>query len=139
MLQSVGFVHIMMLGDNMLQRLGEKFRHFMYGRYGNDTLNTVLLILGLVLAIASNFVQLYYFGVLSYIPLFWAIFRMYSRNISRRRQENQKFLQLFNRLKDRTHRYFACPKCRQKVRVPKGKGKISITCPKCHEKFTKKT
>ena len=46
---------------------------------------------------------------------------------------------IFDRLKDRQHRYFACPKCRQTVRVPRGKGKISITCPKCREKFIRKT
>ena len=46
---------------------------------------------------------------------------------------------LFDRLKDRQHRYFDCPKCHQMVRVPRGKGKISITCPRCREKFVKKT
>ena len=51
----------------------------------------------------------------------------------------RKFLKIVDRLKDREHRYFDCPKCHQTVRVPKGKGKIAISCPKCREKFVKKT
>jgi ribosomal protein L37AE/L43A len=77
--------------------------------------------------------------LLSYVLMFWAIFRMMSRNVYKRYQENRKFLQFFDRIKDRQHRYYDCPKCRQTVRVPRGKGKISITCPKCREKFIKKT
>ena len=77
--------------------------------------------------------------LLSYGMMFWAIFRGLSRNTYKRYQENRKFLQLTGRLKDREHRYFDCPKCRQMVRVPRGKGKISITCPRCREKFVKKT
>ena len=65
--------------------------------------------------------------------------RTLSRNTYRRYQENRKFLQFFTRLKDRQNRYFDCPKCRQLVRVPRGKGKIAITCPRCKEKFIRKT
>ena len=57
----------------------------------------------------------------------------------KRYSENRKFLLMIDRIKDRSHRYYACPKCRQTVRVPRGKGKIAITCPKCREKFIKKT
>ena len=64
---------------------------------------------------------------------------MFSRNTYARYEENRKFLRFFDRLKDREHRYFSCPKCQQPVRVPRGKGKIAITCPKCREKFIKKT
>ena len=77
--------------------------------------------------------------VLSYGLMIWAIWRTLSRNTYKRYQENRKFLQVINRLKDRHNRYFDCPKCRQMVRVPRGKGKISITCPRCHEKFIRKT
>ena len=56
-----------------------------------------------------------------------------------RSKENRKFLQIVGRLKDRQNRYFDCPKCHQLVRVPRGKGKISITCPRCREKFIRKT
>ena len=79
------------------------------------------------------------FWLLSYVLMIWAICRSLSRNTYKRYQENRKFMQFFDRLKDRQHRYFDCPKCRQMGRVPRGKGKISITCPRCKEKFVKKT
>ena len=74
-----------------------------------------------------------------YALLTISLVRCFSRNTYKRYQENRKFLQLTGRMKDREHRYFDCPKCRQMVRVPRGKGKISITCPRCREKFVKKT
>ena len=123
----------------MLHKLGDKFRQFMYGRYGSDKLNLCLLGLAVALCLLSSFPRFYLLGTVAFIPLIWAVFRMYSRNISKRQQENRRFLQFFARLKDRQHRYFACPRCRQRVRVPRGKGKIVIRCPACGERFTKKT
>ena len=75
----------------------------------------------------------------SYGLMIWALFRGFSRNTYKRYQENRKFLQFFERLKDREHRYYDCPKCRQVVRVPRGKGRIAITCPRCRERFVRKT
>lgn len=127
-------------GDvRMFQKLGQKFRYFMYGRYGSDKLGQFLLIVGVVLCLLSSFSKLYFLGLLAYVPLIYAIFRMYSRNIAKRQRENQKFLQVIHRFRDRDHSYFACPRCRQKVRVPKGKGQIIIRCPSCGERFSKKT
>ncbi len=123
----------------MLRKLGDKLRRFMYGRYGSDQLGMFLLLLGVVLALLGSFTRLYWLGFLAYIPLVLAIFRMYSRNIYKRRGENQRFMRLFGPLRDRQHRYYACPRCRQRIRVPRGKGKIRITCPKCGERFEKKT
>ncbi len=123
----------------MFHKLGEKFRQFMYGRYGSDKLNLFLLGLGVALCLLSSFSRLYFLGIFAYIPLIWAIFRMYSRNIYKRQRENRQFLQFFTRLRDRQNRYFACPRCRQRVRVPRGKGKIVIKCPSCGERFAKKT
>ncbi len=130
-----------------LRSLGAKItaglRHFMLGRYGTDKLNMVILGAGLVVCILSMLIP---FAVarlgltlLSYFFMGWAIFRMLSRNTYKRYQENRKYLQFLQQLKDREHRYYDCPRCRQQVRVPRGKGKISITCPKCKEKFVKKT
>ncbi len=123
-------------------QMGRWFRSFMAGRYGTDKLNMVLLITGLVLSIvaafSSSWLQLVcWLG--SYILMFWALFRCFSRNTYKRYQENRRYLNLIARLRDREHRYYSCPRCRQSVRVPKGKGKIAITCPKCKEKFLKKT
>ena len=124
-------------------KLSAGLRNFMMGRYGTDRLNMVILSVGLVASLLSVILRapvmdLVLF-VLSYGMMFWAIFRTLSRNTYKRYQENRKFLQLVGRIKDREHRYFDCPKCRQMVRVPRGKGKISITCPRCREKFVKKT
>ena len=78
-------------------------------------------------------------SAISYALMAWAIFRTFSRNTYKRYQENRKYLMLLQRLKDREHCYFDCPRCRQQVRVPRGKGKIAISCPKCKEKFIRKT
>ena len=118
-------------------------RSFMAGRYGTDRLNMVILFAGLGASILSMLIPVQplnlIFWALSYVLMILAIFRTLSRNTYKRYQENRKFLQFFDRIKDRQHRYFDCPKCRQMVRVPRGKGKISITCPRCREKFIKNT
>lgn len=117
-------------------------RHFMAGRYGTDKLNTCILVLGVIVSIVAailrNPLLTLILATISYVLMFWAIFRTFSRNTYKRYQENRKFLMLLDRIKDRDHRYFTCPRCRQPVRVPRGKGKIAITCPKCKEKFIKK-
>ena len=126
-----------------IQRLGYGIRNFMVGRYGTDKLNTVILCAGLAACLISAFVDSVKVNLLltavSYGLMIWALYRSFSRNTYKRYQENRKFLQFFDRLKDREHRYYDCPKCRQVVRVPRGKGKIAITCPKCKERFVKKT
>lgn len=123
----------------MFRRFNNWFARFMYGRYGSDKLNMVLLVTGLVISLVGTFSGLLILGYLAWIPFFVVLWRMFSRNISQRRRENQQFLAFFSRLTDRENRYFNCPQCRQKVRVPRGKGKISIRCPKCGNKFIKRT
>ena len=133
--------------SDMLRRLGERInqrgRYFMAGRYGMDKMNMGLLGAGLVLCLAAMLIPIPVVDLaltaLSYGLMFWAIFRTFSRNTYQRYQENRRYLRFLEQLKDREHRYFDCPRCRQPVRVPRGKGKISITCPKCKEKFIKKT
>ncbi|MBE7002596.1 MAG: hypothetical protein E7421_07940 [Ruminococcaceae bacterium] len=128
---------------NFLSKLAAGLRHFMLGRYGTDKLNMTILGVGVICSVLVMFVRLPVLDlaltVLAYGLMIWAIFRMFSRNTYKRYQENRKYLRFLERLKDREHRYFECPRCRQPVRVPRGKGKISITCPKCKEKFVKKT
>lgn len=139
----------------------ERLRRFMEGRYGADALNRflticgwVLLLSGFVLSAIDNRVTLIVGSVL--VTLSWAflvlsILRTLSKKTSQRAAENYKYfvyknkvLGWFRRLKSRwqdrkTHRYFRCPQCRATVRVPKGKGKIQITCPKCKNQFVKKS
>ena len=126
-----------------LAKLSARVQQFMVGRYGTDRLNMTILSVGLVACLISPF-----FGnaavnllltALSYGLMIWAICRALSKNTYKRYQENRKYLTFLERIKDREHRYFDCPKCRQSVRVPRGKGKIAITCPKCGEKFIRKT
>ena len=129
--------------QNFLYRLRTGFQHFMMGRYGTDKLNMAILLAGLLLSVVALFnpIALLDLGLtaLSYGLMFWAIFRCLSRNTYKRYEENRRYLRFVERLKDREHRYYDCPRCRQVVRVPRGKGKIAITCPKCKEKFIKKT
>jgi hypothetical protein len=89
--------------------------------------------------------------VIGYIPTVLCVFRILSRNIFKRKQENYKYLKIensvviwfkqkLNRAKDsKTHKYFTCPDCKQKLRVPRGQGKISVTCPKCKKSFKAKS
>ena len=124
-------------------RLRNWLRQFMAGRYGTDKLNMVILGAGLIASVAGMFFRFPPVNLLltlvSYVLLGWAIFRTFSRNTYKRYRENRKYLMLLQRIKDREHRYYDCPRCRQQVRVPRGKGKISISCPKCKEKFIRKT
>ena len=102
---------------------------FMSGRYGSDQLNNFLLIFALILLILNLFViRNPYLATIIWIILIINIFRTYSRNIYKRRAEN-----------DKMHKYFLCPNCKQTVRVPRGRGQITITCPKCKQKFDKKS
>lgn len=116
---------------------------FMAGRYGSDKLNMAILGAGLLLCVVSMFINWVVpdlvLTFLSYALMIWAIFRMLSRNTYKRYRENRAYLNFLQRLKDKEHLYFTCPRCHQTVRVPRGKGKILITCPKCSEKFQKKT
>lgn len=132
---------------NWLRQMGARLRmgfaRFMEGRYGTDKLNTTILFAGVIVCIIEIFIPFaaakMVLTMLSYGLMILAIFRAFSRQTYKRYQENRKYLMLLERLKDKEHRYFDCPRCRQPVRVPKGKGKIAITCPKCREKFIKKT
>ena len=131
---------------NWLRQFGSKLKtglyRFMAGRYGTDKLNSVILWSGVIFLLLSMFLEGWLSFILwltAYVCMGVALFRSFSRNTYKRYQENRRFLNLLERIKDRDHRYFACPKCKQQVRVPKGKGKIAISCPKCREKFIKKT
>ena len=128
---------------NLAANFSMAARHFFAGRYGHDKLNMVILGAGLVLSVVGMFVKNVPVDLIltlgSYVLLVVSMVRALSRNTYKRYQENRRFLLLLDQLKDKNHRYFNCPKCRQTVRVPRGKGKIAITCPKCREKFVKKT
>lgn len=127
---------------NLLNKLRIGMTRFMQGRYGLDRLNSVLLWISVGMAViamlVSGLVGLV-FTLLAYVLMGIAIFRALSRNTYQRYRENRWFLLQWDRIRDREHKYYSCPKCRQPVRVPRGKGKIAITCPKCKERFIKNT
>ena len=126
-------------------------RNFMIGRYGPDHLGIAMVVLSLVLYLLHGILRFTPIIYISYLLLALSIFRMLSRNMQRRRAENDKFIRYwwpiktkFGRIKTnikqkKTHKFFKCPSCRNTLRVPKGKGKLQITCPKCGERFVKKT
>lgn len=124
----------------------DKMMRFMMGRYGVDQLGKFLNIAVLVLFVVS-IVLSFISGVassilylLTLVLIVYNYFRMFSRNIYKRAAENQKFLNTKAHLQQlKTHKFFRCPKCRTKVRVPRHKGKICIICPKCKEEFIEKT
>lgn len=127
------------------------FRRFMIGRYGYDQLSMALIILSFLLTFIASLINRPILSYIGYIPLGICIFRILSRNIQRRRMENYKFTMIIspvyswfkktqNRTKDsKTHRHLKCPNCGQGIRIPKGKGKIIITCPKCKKEFKQRT
>ncbi|MBR4744363.1 MAG: hypothetical protein IK082_09265 [Oscillospiraceae bacterium] len=124
---------------------------FMTGRYGPDHLNVFLLITAIVLSVLASLFRLGILSIIGYVILLLCFFRMLSRNITARRRENDRFIRLWwpvrtkilnsaRRLKDiRKYKYFHCSGCRCTLRVPRGKGKVQITCPKCGERSVKKT
>lgn len=129
---------------NWLQRM-------MIGRYGVDKLSKAMLVLTFILLIISSFTESIIINTFAIIILALTYMRIFSRNINKRYQENMKFLQwwspievkinrMFIRLKEqKTYRFFKCTQCGQQLRVPKGKGKIKITCPRCQNSTVKKT
>ena len=126
-------------------------RRLMAGRYGSDQLNNALLLLSLLLMVIEWITRWRWMGFFVLALLILCYFRMFSRNIQARYAENQWFLRkwwsISNRLKNaglrfrdrKTHRYFKCPQCKQRLRVPRGRGKINITCPHCHHQFIRKS
>ena len=135
----------------------DKFNKFMQGRYGVDDLSRFTMGVALVLIILAMFANIFSRTVGSTLTFsgsqqsYMHIYVFFSRNIQQRYAENQKFLQMtskfrfrFNKEKDlmkqrKTHHIYSCPGCGQKIRIPKGKGKIEIECPKCHTKFVKRS
>ena len=107
-----------------MEKIKQWLRRFMTGRYGTDKLSMTILTVGVIASLAAIFVPVPFVqGLLTvgaYVLMFWAIFRCFSRNTYKRYQENRKYLMLLERIKDKEHRYFDCPRCRQPVRVPKG-------------------
>ena len=129
----------------------EKLRQFMIGRYGTDGLNQFLSIASLVLLLIAIISRVNLFTYLGVALLIFCYYRTFSRNISKRTEENYKFYTLKDRVDNKfkgwkeqwanrkVYHYYRCPQCRQKLRVPRGRGRIQISCPRCGTQFIKKS
>lgn len=129
----------------------ERFQRFMNGRYGGDELSKTIMGLCLACLILNLILGRSGLYWLALVLLGISYFRMFSRDYARRYAENQKFLQMKEQVlsklgltrrqieQRKTHHIYRCPSCKQKIRIPRGKGKICITCPKCRTEFTKKS
>ena len=117
-------------------------QNWMAGRYGSDELSFTALVLYLGICIISIFTDLEVLQILGLAIILWSFFRILSRNIPARRAENEAYLNLLRSLgakrRDKAHRYYRCKQCGAVMRVPRGLGKIEITCPKCGRTVTKK-
>ena len=138
---------------SFFQKMGNALSRFMYGRNGVDQLGWASLVLVLLLDTVELIVRSkseaarMILSTVSFLVMVWILFRMFSRNLPKRRKENAWFLtKIVNPVKnrkarsqDKDHKYFTCPQCRTICRVPRGKGKIIITCPKCGTSIHGKT
>ena len=118
---------------------------FMSGRYGFDRLGQALAVLAAVCMILAGLFDSKILTAIAYIAAVWCIYRIFSKKIVYRINENRKFNELcsafsaFTKRDRKTYRYFRCAQCKKTVKVPKGRGKIAITCPHCKNEFIKKT
>lgn len=129
----------------------DKLNKFMIGRYGSDSFSKALLTVAVILYFINIFVQHEVLTSLALLLLLYCYYRMFSRNVYKRANENQQFLYKTQKLRSsldkykrqfkdaKTHHIYRCPNCKQKIRVPRGRGRISIHCPKCNTDFIKKS
>ena len=127
----------------------ERMARFLYGRNGPDTIYQVCIWTAFALAIIGIFADSLLMSI-TYFALFaYAMFRFFSRNVTKRRAENRAFCQFFasfvqffklgkRKLTDREHVYKKCPHCRAQLRLPRKKGEHEVRCPRCHDTFSVK-
>ena len=131
--------------------LREKLERFLAGRYGIDAFGQFTLITTIILMLIASFTRSGILSSLSWVLFFYTYFRMFSRNVYKRAAENQAYLNKTYKLRNwftrqkcmlaqrKTHHIYRCPSCRQKIRIPRGKGKIEVRCPKCGTTFIKRS
>ncbi len=142
---------------NFLSNLGYKIQRFMIGRYGADQLWRALMIFYLLAIVITNIVYrfskiaYYSLSVLSLAIIIFAVFRVFSKNIEARRKENQEWLKITGRIRQKfifakernkqkkTHKFVKCKQCKKVLRLPKNKGKLNVSCPHCKNQFVVNT
>ena len=130
-------------------RLRERLQRFMYGRYGMDGFGNFLMWGAVILMLLSALFRFPLLNTLSLVMLLYGYFRVFSRNTQKRYQENCTYYRYVNIVSDffkrqksymkqsKTHHIYKCPQCKQKIRIPKGKGKVAIRCQRCGTEFIK--
>lgn len=133
-----------------MRKLRRELQRFMIGRYGSDTLNTALIYTLFLVLILNVFLRSDILNWIYAIGLILYFFRFFSKNRVKRKRENQQFVKMIrplrsryqlirHQLRDRNHKYYLCPQCNTKVRIPVGHGKVAITCPSCRHEFIKRS
>ena len=134
-----------------MMTMREKLERFMAGRYGMDYFGRFTMILGLVVLLIAGWTGKPFLTLTAWILIIYTYCRMFSKNVYKRATENQKYLNSTYKIRTfwarqknmmaqrKTHHIYKCPTCRQKIRIPRGKGKIEIRCPKCNATFIKKS
>ena len=135
----------------MIEDLKYRFSRFMQGRYGVDSLSRFLSVVLLAFIVIGVFIRIPFSGMITFAILAVLYWRMFSRGIPKRYEENQKFLQIRDKLLGRFSNFgsnmsqrkdyhiYKCPRCNQKIRIPRGKGHIMVRCPRCGYEFHKKS
>lgn len=138
---------------NFFANIGRSIEKFMIGRYGIDQLWRALIVFILIDILVAN--ALYRVSKVAYIALtvlafaimIFGLFRIFSKNIVARQQENAKWLRFVGNIKGwfafnktkfnqrKTHKFVKCSKCKSVLRLPRHKGKINVTCPHCQQQF----
>lgn len=140
---------------NQKMTLKQRMLNFMQGRYGVDQLSGFLIWTAVIIAVITMFVRIPVLQIITWAMIIYAYVRIFSKQINKRYAQNQKFLDAtwgirkffadiryrikYGKQTAEPYRIYKCRKCGQKIRVPKGKGKIMITCPKCKYQFKKKS
>ena len=139
-------------------KMSDRFRNFMRGRYGVDQLSNGLVFLFFILILIGILTRNTIFTWIALIPMILSYYRMFSKNFSKRYNENRIYTYLMSPVYDlldkikgffnrkikrfktrKEYKYFKCPNCKQELRVPRGRGEITVTCPKCKQSFDRKS
>ena len=135
---------------SLWEKIKAGFRSFMTGRNGPDQLSLALIWAGLILYLLDAFTHTGIFSLLGMAAYVYAIFRLFSRNVEKRRSENARYVQKTGEIKlqfrqarvrfqkRKEFKNFKCPKCKAILRLPRGVGEVTVTCGKCHHAFTEK-
>ena len=139
-------------------KMSDRFRNFMRGRYGVDQLSNGLVFLFFILILIGILTRNTIFTWIALIPMILSYYLMFSKNFSKRYNENRIYTNLMSPVYDlldkikgffnrkikrfktrKEYKYFKCPNCKQELRVPRGRGEITVTCPKCKQSFDRKS